>query len=94
MTSVMAIVMGQFLSPVAKLGDTSSAVESFTRAMELAKLLGDTQMLAGIKKALAECNSQIVEDLKQPPQQEEETKEESSQGDTTKQQPPTVTIQE
>ena len=55
-------------------------------------------MLAGIKKALAECNSQIVDDLKQPQQegQNEEPAQEQSEGDkedTTTQQP-TVTIQE
>ena len=43
--------------------------------MELAQLLGETQMLDGIKKALGECNSLIVEELQQQPQEQREKEE-------------------
>ena len=49
----------------AKLGDLQSAVQSFERSLELAKLLDDELSQEAIKKALDEVNAQIVGEIKQ-----------------------------
>ena len=49
--------------PAAKLGELQSAVQSFERSLELAKLLEDEPSQVAVKKALEEINSQIVQEL-------------------------------
>ena len=49
----------------AKLGDLPSAVQSFERSLELAKVLDDELSQEAIKKALDEVNAQIVGEIKQ-----------------------------
>lgn len=48
---------------IGKLGELTSALQSFERSLELAKLLEDEDCQTVIKKAMEEINSRIVEGI-------------------------------
>ena len=52
------------LSLLAKQGELQAALQSFERALELARLLEDQESQTLIKKALEELNSRIVDEMK------------------------------
>ena len=59
-----------------KLGDLTSAVQSFEKSLEIAKIVQDEFAEAAIKKALEDVNQKIVDDLKL---KEEAVREEGEQ---------------
>lgn len=59
----MPVILSPFSISV-KLGDFTSAVQSFERALEMAKIVKDEFAEAAIKKALEDVNQKIVNDLK------------------------------
>ena len=72
-----------------KLDNISQAVQSFKCSLELARLLDDKASEEAIKKALEDCNSQIVESLQQqqqpqPPNEGETSNENKEAGDEVK----------
>ena len=64
-----------------KLDNISQAVQSFKCSLELARLLDDKASEEAIKKALEDCNSQIVESLQQ--QQQPQPPNEANEGETS-----------
>ncbi len=67
-----------------KLGDLQDAIESFERALEMAKVQGDEPAQKAISKALEELNQKIVQGIKDGQIKDDEDEKEEKKDEDTK----------